>query len=85
MLSNFACGTTLLLACFRLQILHVVLHCYLPVLDLLNILSKHHNFICLIFTTQDPNGTSNGGLHAIDEYETVINKLRDENSSLKER
>jgi len=35
--------------------------------------------------SMDPNGTSNGGLHAIDEYETVINKLRDENSSLKER
>jgi hypothetical protein len=69
MLSNFACGTTLLLACFRL-----VSSCQSII-----ILSV------LIFTTQDPNGTSNGGLHAIAEYETVIKKLRDENSSLKER
>ncbi|KAJ1270290.1 hypothetical protein BS78_06G042800 [Paspalum vaginatum] len=33
----------------------------------------------------DPNATSNGDLHTMNEYETVIMKLRDENSSLKER
>ncbi|TVU13505.1 hypothetical protein EJB05_40564 [Eragrostis curvula] len=33
----------------------------------------------------DPNATSNGDMHAIDEYETIIKQLRDENSSLKER
>ncbi|WVZ84519.1 hypothetical protein U9M48_031546 [Paspalum notatum var. saurae] len=33
----------------------------------------------------DPNATSNGDLHTMNEYETVIKKLRDENSSLKER
>ncbi|TVU03463.1 hypothetical protein EJB05_51015 [Eragrostis curvula] len=33
----------------------------------------------------DPNATSNGDMHAVDEYETVIKQLREENSSLKER
>ncbi|XP_062225341.1 protein MICRORCHIDIA 7-like [Phragmites australis] len=33
----------------------------------------------------DPNATSNGDRHTIDEYETVIKQLRVENSSLKER
>ncbi|KAK3145100.1 hypothetical protein QOZ80_4AG0323090 [Eleusine coracana subsp. coracana] len=33
----------------------------------------------------DPNATSNGDLQTIDEYETVIKQLKDENSSLKER
>jgi hypothetical protein len=52
---------------------------------ILIILSRHHNLICLIFTTKELNATSNGGLHNIDEYEAVIKQLRDENSSLKER
>ncbi|GJN37060.1 hypothetical protein PR202_gb25981 [Eleusine coracana subsp. coracana] len=33
----------------------------------------------------DPNATSNGDLQTIDEYETVIKQLKDENLSLKER
>ncbi|XP_066350305.1 protein MICRORCHIDIA 4-like isoform X3 [Miscanthus floridulus] len=33
----------------------------------------------------DPKATSNGDLHTIDEYESVIKQLRDENLSLKER
>ncbi|OEL24960.1 Protein MICRORCHIDIA 4 [Dichanthelium oligosanthes] len=33
----------------------------------------------------DPNATSNRELHTTDEYEILLKKLRDENSSLKER
>ncbi|XP_008668235.1 protein MICRORCHIDIA 4-like isoform X2 [Zea mays] len=33
----------------------------------------------------DPKATSNGDLHTMDEYQSVIMQLRDENSSLKER
>ncbi|KAF8780644.1 hypothetical protein HU200_001246 [Digitaria exilis] len=50
-----------------------------------NQISFQNGSIGLTESERDPNATSNGGLHTIVEYETVIKQLKDENTSLKER
>lgn len=62
-----------------LRILHA------DVVDELNSLLKNFCNILNMFAPQEQNGRSNDDQHSIDDHETVIKQLRDENSSLKER